>query len=74
MEGCSEYQGQKQAGFEVTFNTKNQLVDVAYKTEVTGTAGVGNTEVGQAVEFKVSATTGVDISRTTELTYNPLGF
>ena len=74
VEGAVNIKAEGKAGFEVTFNTKNQLVDVAYKTEVTGAAGVGNTEVGQAVEFKVSAATGVDISRTTELTYNPLGF
>jgi hypothetical protein len=74
VEGGVNIKAEAKAGFEVTFNTKNQLVDVAYKTEVTGTAGVGNTEVGQAVEFKVSAATGVDISRTTELTYNPIGF
>lgn len=74
VEGAVNIKAEAKAGFEVTFNTKNQLVDVAYKTEVTGTAGVGNTEVGQAVEFKVSATTGVDITRTTELTYNPIGF
>lgn len=74
VEGAVNIKAEGKAGFEVTFNTKNQLVDVAYKTEVTGTAGVGNTEVGQAVEFKVSAATGIDISRTTELTYNPLGF
>ncbi len=74
VEGAVNIKAEAKAGFEVTFNTKNQLVDVAYKTEVTGAAGVGNTEVGQAVEFKVSAATGVDISRTTELTYNPIGF
>ncbi|HOW32145.1 MAG TPA: tetratricopeptide repeat protein [Bacteroidales bacterium] len=74
VEGAVNIKAEGKAGFEVTFNTKNQLVDVAYKTEVTGTAGVGNTEVGQAVEFKIGAATGIDISRTTELTYNPLGF
>lgn len=74
VEGGVNIKAEGKSGFEIMYNTKNQTGDLAFKSEATLTAGVGKMEVGQAFEARVSAGTGIDVGRTTELTYNPLGF
>lgn len=74
VEGGVNVKAEGKAGFEVSYNTKSQAGDLSFKSEATLTAGVGKMEVGQAFEAKVTAGTGIDVNRTTELTYNPLGF
>ncbi len=74
VEGGVNVKAEGKTGFEITYNTKSQVSDLGFKSEATLTAGVGKMEVGQAFEAKVTAATGIDVGRTTELTYNPLGF
>ncbi|HPT13890.1 MAG TPA: hypothetical protein PK796_03800 [Bacteroidales bacterium] len=74
VEGAVNVKAEGKTGFEITYNTKSQAGDIGFKSEATITAGVGKMEVGQAFESKVTAATGIDVDRTTELTYNPLGF
>ncbi|MDP3643817.1 MAG: hypothetical protein Q8S54_11580 [Bacteroidota bacterium] len=66
VEGSSASAGAK-TGFELTFNNKNQVIDVGYKTEVGASASLGNFEAGQTLEVKMTAATGIDINRTNEL-------
>jgi len=54
------------AGFELTFNNKGQAIDAGYKTEVGASATMGKYEAGQTLEVKMTAATGIDISRTSE--------
>ncbi|MFT3843494.1 MAG: hypothetical protein QM725_00425 [Lacibacter sp.] len=74
VEGAVNATAEAKAGFEFTFNKDGQPTDVGYKTEVGAKGSVGNTELGEVMEVKITAQTGLDISRTTELTYNPLGY
>ena len=74
VEGAVNAKAEGKTGFEITYNTKSQVSDIGFKTEAMFTAGVGKMEVGQAFEAKVTAATGIDVVRTTGLTYNPLGF
>ncbi len=54
------------AGFELTLNKQGQAIDAAYKTEVGASATMGNYEAGQTLEVKMTAATGIDVSRTSE--------
>lgn len=72
VEGAVNATAEAKMGFELTFNKDSQLTDVGYKTEVGAKGSVGKTEAGQVLEVKITAETGIDINRTTELTYNPL--
>ena len=56
-------------GFEITFNTKGQVTDLAYVTEVgvSGTVGA-ESSVGQKLSFRIGAMTGLDVENTMELT------
>lgn len=56
-------------GFEITFNTKGQVTDLAYVTEVgvSGTMGA-ESSVGQKLSFRIGAMTGLDVENTMELT------
>jgi len=74
VEGGVNIKAEGKSGFEITYNTKSQGGDLAFKSEATLAAGMGKMEVGQTIEAKVTASTGIDVSRTTELTYSPLGF
>jgi len=72
-EGISQLKAEGKAGFEVSFNNKGQVTDVGYKTEVGGGASLGKVELMQNLEVKMTAETGLDISRTTELTVGVVG-
>ena len=54
------------AGFELTFNNKSQVIDAGYKTEIGASATMGKYEAGQTLEVKMTAATGIDVSRTSE--------
>lgn len=71
VEGVMKATAEGKAGFEVSYNTKNQAMDVAYKTEAGLKGSWGNVEVGETLEMKVTAGTGIDVNRTTELTLSP---
>ncbi|MBI5372854.1 MAG: hypothetical protein HZA79_12600 [Sphingobacteriales bacterium] len=55
-------------GFEITFNTKGQVTDLAYLTEVSasGTVG-GESTAGQKLSFRIGAMTGLNVENTMEL-------
>lgn len=66
--GFASASAEAKTGFEITFNTKGQVIDAGYKTEVGAKTSLGNFEGGQTLEVKMTAATGIDISRTNELT------